>query len=445
MECSTTSEGLTRVFHIKIPAADLQRQLDAKIVEVGPKVQIKGFRPGKVPPAHIRKVYGQSILQEIIDEEIQKSTQEAIKTADVRPLTEPHLHLESDIEQVREGKADLAFMFHIDVMPDFEPIDAASITLERVTTPVSDEQVDEALAELAKQNRPMEETDAAAADGDALTIDYLGKVDGVPFDGGKAEDAPLLLGSKQFIPGFEDQLIGAKAGDERVLNVTFPAEYGAENLAGKDATFDVKVKAVRTPKDAPLDDTFAEKFGLKTIGEVRDALRKRLESEHAAQTRSKVKRRLFDKLDEAHSFELPKSMVESEFQGIWQQIQADKTAGRLDPEDAGKSDEELEKEYRAIAERRVRLGLVLAEIGRRNEVQVPEDEVSAAIGRQARQFPGQERQVIEFYQKNPQALAQIRAPIYEERVVDFMLELAKMTSREVSREELFAEEPGPSV
>ncbi|MEJ0024092.1 MAG: trigger factor [Alphaproteobacteria bacterium] len=282
-------------------------------------------------------------------------------------------------------------------------------------------------------------------DGDTLTIDFLGKVDGVPFEGGKAENAPLMLGSKQFIPGFEEQLIGAKAGDERVLNVTFPAEYGAENLAGKDATFDVKVHTVRTPKDAPMDDTFAEKFGLKSLGEVRDALRKRLESEHAAQTRSKVKRRLFDKLDEAHSFDLPKSMVESEFQGIWEQIQADKTAGRLDPDDADKSDEELEKEYRTIAERRVRLGLVLAEIGRRNEVQVPEDEVAAAIGRQARQFPGQERQVIEFYQKNPQALAQIRAPIYEERVVDFMLELAKTTSREVSRDELFAEEPGPAV
>lgn len=445
MECSTTSEGLTRVFHIKIPAADLQRQLDAKIVEVGPKVQIKGFRPGKVPPAHIRKVYGQEIFNEIINEEIQKSTEEAIKTADVRVLTQPHHHLESDIEQVREGKADLAFFFHVDVMPDFEPVDVAALSLDRLTAPVSDAQVDEALAELAKQNRPLEETDAPAAEGDALTIDFLGKVDGVPFEGGAAENAPLLLGSKQFIPGFEEQLVGAKAGDERVLNVVFPENYSAANLAGKAATFDVKVKTVRTPKDAPVDDAFAERFGMKSLGEVQDALRQRLQAEHAAQSRSKIKRQLFDRLDEVHSFDLPKSMVEGEFRGIWEQIQTDKAAGRLDPEDAEKTDEDLEKEYRTIAERRVRLGLVLAEIGRRNNVQVPEDEVAAAIGRQARQFPGQERQVVEFYQKNPQAMAQIRAPIYEERVVDFILELAKTTSKEVSREELFAEEPGPAI
>ncbi|HWA21671.1 MAG TPA: trigger factor [Caulobacterales bacterium] len=445
MECSTTSEGLTRVFHIKIPAADLQRQLDAKIAEVGPKIQIKGFRPGKVPPAHIRKVYGQEIFKDIINEEIQKTTQEAIKTADVRILTEPHHHLESDIEKVREGKADLAFFFHVDVMPDFEPIDAASISLERLTTPVSDAQVEEALAELAKQNRPLEETDAPAGEGDALTIDFLGKIDGVPFEGGAAENAPLMLGSNQFIPGFEEQLFGAKTGDERVLNVTFPENYGAENLAGKAAAFEVKVKSVRTPKEAPIDDAFAERFGMKSLGEVKDALRKRLESEHAAQSRAKLKRGLFDILDKKHAFDLPKSMVEGEFRGIWEQIQADKAAGRLDPEDEGKTDEALEKEYRTIAERRVRLGLVLAEIGRRNNVQVPEDEVAAEIGRQARQFPGQERQVVEFYQKNPQAMAQIRAPIYEERVVDFILELAKTTSKEVAREELFAEEPGPAA
>lgn len=445
MECNTTSEGLTRVFHIKIPAADLQRQVDAKIAEVGPKVQLKGFRPGKVPPGHIRKVYGQEIFRDVVNEEIQKSTQEAIKSADVRILTEPHHHLESDIEAVREGKADLAFFFHVDIMPDFEPADVAGISLERLTTPVSDEQVEESLAELAKNNRPLEETDEAAADGDAMTIDFLGKIDGVPFEGGAAENAPLMLGARQFIPGFEEQLVGAKAGEERVLNVTFPEAYGAAHLAGKAATFDVKVKSVRRPKDAPIDDAMAERFGMKSLAEVKDALRGRLQAEHDAQSRSKLKRQLFDQLDKAHSFDLPKSMVEGEFRGIWEQIKADRAADRLDPEDSEKSEEELEKDYRAIAERRVRLGLVLAEIGRRNNVQVPEDQVAAAIGQQARQFPGQERQVVEYYQKNPQALAQIRAPIYEERVVDFILELAKATDRQVSRDELFAEDAGPSV
>jgi trigger factor len=306
--------------------------------------------------------------------------------------------------------------------------------------PVSDEQVEEALAELAKDSRPFEETDAAAQEGDALTIDFLGKLDGVPFEGGAAEGAPLMLGSKQFIPGFEEQLVGTKAGEERVLNVTFPDEYQAEHLAGKAATFEVKVKAVRTPKDGPIDDTLAERVGMKTLDDVRSALRQRIEAEHNAQSRAKTKRALFDKLDEAHSFELPASMVENEFTGIWRQIEADKEAGELDEDDKGKTTQELVALYRGIAQRRVGLGLVLAEIGRRNNVEIPEDEVTAAIGRQARQFPGQERQVLEYYQKNPGALAQIRAPIYEEKVVDFILELADTKVKPVSREELFAEE-----
>lgn len=280
MECVTTSEGLTRVFHVKIPAGDLQRQLDAKIAEVGPTVQIKGFRPGKVPAAHIRKVYGPSILQDIIQAEIQKSTQEAIKSADVRIASEPHLHLESDIDQVVQGKSDLAFMFHVDIMPEFEPMDVTGLKLERPVAPVTDEQVEEALAALAKDSRPFEETDAAAKDGDALTIDFLGKIDGVPFEGGAAEGAPLMLGSNQFIPGFEEQLIGAKAGEERVLNVSFPEDYQAEQLAGKAATFDVKIKVVRTAKDGPIDDTLAERVGMKTLDEVRSALRQRIEAEH---------------------------------------------------------------------------------------------------------------------------------------------------------------------
>jgi trigger factor len=442
MECSTTSEGLTRVFHIKIGKDDLQRQLDAKIAEAGPKVQIKGFRPGKVPPAHIRKVYGPSLLQDIIQEEIQNATQEAIKTADVRLASEPHHHLESDLNEVMQGKADLAFFFHVDVMPDFDPMDVSQLELERPVAPVTDEAVDEALDRLAKDNRSFEDKDGPAADGDALTIDFVGKLDGVLFDGGSAEDAPLLLGANQFIPGFEDQLIGAKAGDERVLNVTFPESYGVDTLAGKPATFEVKVKTVRAPVDAAPDDKLAEKLGMKTLDEVKSLLRQRLESEHTGQSRAKTKRVLFDKLADAHNFDLPKGMVEGEFSGIWRQIQEEKARGGLDDSDKDKSDAELEADYRAIAERRVRLGLLLAEIGKRNNVEIPEDEVAAAVGRQARQFPGQERQVIEYFQKNPGALAQIRAPIYEEKVVDFILELAKTTVRTVTREELFADEEG---
>lgn len=439
MECTQTADGLSRMFRVVIPARDLQAQLDAKIAEVGPRVQLKGFRPGKVPTAHLKKIYGPSMLREIIDEEVQKSTQAAIQSADVRIASQPHLHLESDLDEVAEGKADLAFHFHVDVMPDFEPIDPGTLSLERIVAPVSEEQVEEALVSLAKANRDFVEKDAPAGEGDAVTIDFIGKIDGEPFEGGSAQGAVVMIGARQFIPGFEEQLVGVKSGEARTLNVSFPADYAVERLKGKAATFDVTVSSVKAPQETPLSDALAEKLGMKTLDEVRQALRQRLEAQHNEQSRLKTKRLLLDKLDAAHAFELPKTMVESEFAQIWEQIKADKEAGRLDPEDQSKSEEELENEYRAIAERRVRLGLVLAEIGRRNNIVVPEDEVARAVGMQAQRFPGQERQVVEFYQKNPSALAQIRAPLYEERVVDFILELANTKTRQVSREELFTD------
>ena len=441
MECTITdTDALSRTFRVVIPASQLQAQLSAKIEEVRPQVQLKGFRPGNVPASHIRKVYGPSIMREIIDEEVQKSTQQAIEQAEVRIASQPHLHLESDMDKVADGGEDLAFHFHVDLMPDFEPGDPATLSFERPTTAVTEEQVNEALDGIAKANRNFVEKAGAAADGDAVTIDFLGKLDGVPFDGGAAQGATLTLGSKQFIPGFEEQLIGAKAGDETVLNVSFPEDYPAENLKGKAATFEVTVLEVKAPEDAKLDDEFAAKFGMQNIDEVRDALRQRIQAEHAGQSRAKAKRKLFDILDEGHKFELPKTMVEGEFDQIWRQLEADREGGQLDPEDAKKTDEELRAEYQAIAERRVRLGLVLAEIGRRAKIEVREEEVAAAVGEQARRFPGQERQVVEFYQKNANALAQIRAPIYEEKVVDYILELAKVTNVEVPREELFKDD-----
>ena len=446
MECTITdSDALSRTFRVVIPAAQLQAQLNAKIEEVRPNVNLKGFRPGNVPASHIKKIYGDEILREIIDEEVQKSTQEAIKQADVRIASEPHLHLESDIEKVAGGNEDLAFHFHVDLMPEFEPTDPATIALDRPTSEVKEEQVEEALKGIADANREFADKSGAAETGDAVTIDFLGKIGGEAFEGGAAEGANLTLGSGQFIPGFEEQLIGAKGGDEKQINVTFPEDYPAENLKGKAATFDVKVHGVKAPQEAKLDDVFAKRLGLESIDEVRDALRRRIQSEHASQSRAKAKRKLFDVLDGQHSFDLPKGMVDFEFGQIWRQLEADREAGRLDPEDAAKSNEDLEKEYRAIAERRVRLGLILAEIGRRNNIEVAEQEVAQAVGEQARRFPGQERQVVEFYQKNPQALAQIRAPLYEEKVVDFILELAKVNNVEVSREDLFADDEAPAT
>lgn len=435
------SEGLMRVFSVVIPASDLQRELNAKIEEVRPRMKLNGFRPGKVPASHVRKVYGPSIMRDIIDEQVRKSTDASLERAKARPASEPRLDLKSDLTKVQAGEADLSFELSIEIMPDFEPSDVSKIAITRPVTPVEEAHIDEALDNIVKQNRTFEAKEGAAADGDSVTIDFLGKIDGEAFEGGRAEGAQVVIGSNQFIPGFEEQLIGAKANEERVLNITFPADYAAANLAGKAATFDIKVHEVRALQESAADDAFAKQMGFETIGEVRDALKQRIESDHAGASRGKAKRALFDQLDAAHSFDLPPQMVEGEFQQIWRQVEADREAGRLEPDEAGKSVEALREEYRRIAERRVRLGLVLAEIGRRTKIEVTDQEVTQAITAQARNFPGRERQVFEMYQKNPNLLANVRAPIYEEKVVDYILELAKVTNQNVSRDELFADDP----
>jgi trigger factor len=308
---------------------------------------------------------------------------------------------------------------------------------------VSDEQVDKALAEIAEANKSFEDKDGAAAEGDAVVIDFVGRIDGEPFEGGSAEDARVVIGSKQFIPGFEEQLVGAKAGDERVLKVAFPDDYPVKQLQGKAAEFETKVKMVRSPKQGGPDDAWAGELGFESLPALKNALRQRIENEHAQQSRAKAKRSLFDKLDAAHDFDLPPRMVDAEFGQIWRQIEADRTAGRLDPSDEGKSEEELKTEYRAIAERRVRLGLVLAEIGRKHKLEVSDQEVGQAIAAQARNYPGQEQQIFEAYRRNPALVAQVRAPLYEEKVVDYILELIKVTNETVDRETLFSDDELP--
>lgn len=437
-----SSEGLLRVYDVVVPAAELQQKLNAKIAEVQPKVRINGFRPGKVPVSHIRKVYGPSMMQDIIDEAVRNSTRES--TDKIRAASQPTLDLKSDIAKVVDGSQDLKFELSVEVMPDFEPVDLKTVSIKRPTTPVTDEQVDEQLKDLAQAQRGFEDKTGAAADGDELNIDFLGKLDGEAFDGGAAQGARLVIGSNQFIPGFEEQLIGAKAGEERVLNVTFPEDYPAKNLAGKAATFETKVNAVRQPKQGDPDDAWAKELGFDSLNAVKDALRQRIESEHNQQSRIKAKRALFDTFDETHDFELPPRMVEAEFNEIWRQVEADRAAGRGDPSDEGKSDDDLKDEYRNIAERRVRLGLLLAEIGRRHNIQVTDEEVGRAISQQARQFPGKEQQVIEAYRRNPNLVAQVRAPLYEEKVVDYIMELVKVTNETVDRETLFADEAPPT-
>lgn len=438
----TQAEGLSRTFSVVVPAADLEQQLAAKIEEVRPRVRINGFRPGKVPASHIRKIYGPGMMQDLINEAVQKSTQESLDQAKVRPASEPKLDLKSDIAQVQAGKADLSFDLSFEIMPDFEPVDPGKIAVTRPVAEVTDAQVDDALAGIVKANRTFEDKDGPAAEGDSVTIDFVGKLDGEPFQGGSAEGANVTIGANQFIPGFEDALVGLSAGDEKTFDVTFPEGYPVETLAGKLVTFETKVSGVRAPKDSEADDAFASQMGFETLQALKDALRQRIADDHAAQSRAKAKRALFDKLDEAHDFPLPPRMLEAEFEQIWRQIEEDKAADRLDPEDKDKSDEQLRAEYRKIAERRVRLGLLLAEIGRRNNVEVSDQEVSRRLAQHVRNFPGQEQRMFELYQRNPQLMASIRAPIYEEKVVDFVLELANVTNQPVSREELFAEDEG---
>ena len=437
------NEGLSRVLEVTIAKGELTQKLDAKIAEMAPKMNIKGFRPGKVPQNHVRKMYGKELMGEIIQETLNTTTEQAMKDANIRPASQPELKPIGDIEGVIEGKSDLAYEIAVEMMPIFTPVEPASIELSRPVYEPTDADIDEALKTVvagSKQYEAKTGKSVKAADGDKLIIDFVGKLGDELFEGGSAEGAELIIGSGQFIPGFEEQLIGAKKGEVKTLNVTFPENYGAANLAGKAATFETTVQDIMAPKEGEADDELAKSLGLESLQALKDILKTQLQQQYGQATRFKMKRALLDILDEKHSFELPKRMLEAEFNGIWQQVEQDKANGQLAEEDAGKSEQELKDEYMKIAERRVRLGLVLAEIGTRQNVQVTDQEVNQAIMQEARNYPGQERQVFEFYTKNPGAAAQIRAPIYEEKVCDLIFSLAKVTDTPISKEDLLKEE-----
>ena len=438
----TKAEGLSRTFAVKVPASELQAKLDERIEEIRPQMKLKGFRPGKVPASHVRKLYGQDLMGELINKLVTETNQKALEDNELRPAGQPDVQIDGDMEAVVKGQADLSYNMNVDVMPEFEPADVSKLAITRPVAEVSQEQIDEALGRIAEQNTQYEARakTAKAKDGDAVVMDFVGKIDGEAFEGGSAEQQTLVIGSGQFIPGFEDQLVGVKAGDEKDVTVTFPEEYGAADLAGKEAVFEVKVHEVRAPKTAELDDEFAKGLGLESLEQLTGLVKDQLKAEHDGASRAKAKRNLLDQLDEAHSFDLPPNMVEQEFNQIWQQLQAEMDAGRTADEDKDKTEDELKEEYRKIAERRVRLGLVLAEIGRVADVRISEQEVNQALIREARQYPGQETQVVEFFRNNPGAMAQLRAPIYEDKVVDHILEVAEITEETVSREELFKEE-----
>lgn len=426
-------EGLKRSYKIVIPGSEVAGKVDARVGEIAKTMKLPGFRPGKVPTSLVRKQHGQAILGEVLEETVRESTQKALEDRELRPAMQPKI----EVGEFNDGD-DLSFQVDFEVLPTMPEVDGAKLSLERLTSPISDERIDEALQRLADQQREFHDPDAdrVSENGDRIKLDFTGSVDGEEFEGGKAEDHELVLGSGNFIPGFEDQLVGHKAGADVSVNVTFPENYGAENLAGKDAVFACVIKEVSAGKDVAIDDELAKKVGLEDLAALRTAMTDRFQEEHDQASRLRIKRQVLDQLADAHDFDVPEGMVELEFDAIWKQFNDEMLRQGGDYEKLGKTEDEARDEYRGIAERRVRLGLLLSDVGNKNEIKVEQEELNMAVSQQLRQFPGQEQQFIDYLKNTPQALEQIRAPIFEDKVVDFLIELANVEEREVTVEEL---------
>jgi trigger factor len=441
----TLAEGLKHEFQISVPASDLDAKADARLVDLKDKVRLNGFRPGKVPVSHLKKVYGRSVMAETVEQTIRDTNTKIFTERGFRLATEPKVTMpteEKAVEDILTGKSDLNYTVSIEVVPSIQLADFKSFSVEKPVADVSDADVDEAIKRIADQSRPYaaKGEGAKAENGDRVTVSFKGSIDGTPFEGGTGENIQVVIGSNTFIPGFEEQLLGMAAGETRTLKVSFPKNYTNLELAGKPAEFETTATLVEAPQDTEINDEFAKTLGLESLDKLREAARARLTVEYAGATRQRVKRMLLDRLDEAHRFEAPPSLVDEEFNLMWNSIRAEMESGGKTFADEDTTEEAAKEEYRQIADRRVRLGLVLSEIGEKNKITVTEDEVSRAVIERARSMPGREKEVWEYYQKNANALAQLRAPIYEDKVVDFILELADVTEKKVTREELYKDE-----
>ncbi len=435
----TVSEGLKRQLKVIVPADELKSRVESKLEDLKTKVRLNGFRPGKVPMGHVRQLYGRSVMAEVLEQTVGESSTKALQERKERPALQPDIKLPEDqaaVERMIEGLADLEYTMSFEVLPKIELTDLKSITLEKEVAEPEPEDVQKALNRLLQANVAYEAKEASAEKTDRLTIDYKGSIDGVPFEGGTGEDAFIVLGSGRFIPGFEDGLVGAKSGEKREVRVTFPEDYQAAHLAGKEAVFDVDVKEVAAPVAAKADDEFAKSLGLESLAKLDEAIRGQLQRELDTATRNKLKKSLLDALDEKHSFEMPPSLLDAEFEGIWRNVNRQLEQSKSSFEAEGTNEEKAREEYRTLASRRVRLGLVLSEIGTENEIRITDEELRRAMIDRARQFPGQERQVLEFYKKNPGALNELKAPVYEEKVINFALELVKLDEKKVKPAEL---------
>ena len=438
----TSNEGLKRTLQVVVGADELGKRFSERLESIKDRVQLKGFRKGKVPVPHLKKMYGRSLMVEVVQETVKETSNQALADRKLRPAMQPNVTLpedEAEIERVLSGEADLSYSMSFEVLPNFDLADFKGLKLEKLVADVDADAVEAAIGELIERSVTYTAEEGRAAEmGDQVTIDFVGKIDGEAFEGGSAEGATVVLGKANFIPGFEEGLVGAKASDERAVEATFPEDYPVKDLAGKTAVFDVNVKEVAAPTRPEVNDEFAKSLGAENVDQLKEFVKAQIEREYGNVARQKLKRELLDQLENAHEFELPPSLVDSEFAAIWQQLEANLGQAGKTFADEGKTEEETREEYRKIAERRVRLGLVIGEIADKNELKITQDEMRRALIEQARRFPGQEKAVYEYYEKTPGALAELRAPIFEDKVVDFVLEQAQPAERKVTKDELFA-------
>ncbi|MDB5573745.1 MAG: trigger factor [Tardiphaga sp.] len=441
----TLAEGLKHEFQINVPAADIEAKADAKLADMKDKVKLNGFRPGKVPVAHLKRMYGRSVMAETIEQLIRDTNAGIFTERGFKLATEPKVTMpteEKDVEAILSGKSDLTYTVAVEVVPPIVLADFKSFTVEKPVADVTDADVDEAIKRIADQNKGYDAKadDAKAESGDRVTVSFKGTINGTPFDGGTGEGIQVVIGSNTFIPGFEEQLIGIGKDETRTLKVDFPKNYASEQLAGQPAEFETTATLIEAPKDTVIDDEFAKMLGLESLDKLKEAARERLTQEFAGATRQRVKRLLLDRLDETHRFDAPPSLVDEEFRLMWDSIKAEMASNNKSFADENTTEDAAQEEYKKIADRRVRLGLVLSEIGDKNKITVTDDEVGRAVVERARSMPGREKEVWDYYRNNANALAQLRAPIYEDKVVDFILELANVTEKKVSREELYKDD-----
>ena len=441
----TLSQGLKREYNIVLSASDLASRLDAQLADLKTKVKINGFRPGKVPLAHLKRVYGRSVMSDVVQDAINAANKQIVDDNQLRLAQEPKIELPTDkeaIEAALDARGDLNFKVALEVLPKFEVGEFSDIELERPVADVEESEVELTLQRLAQDRRVYADKPegAKAENFDRVTVDFVGTIAGEPFEGGTSQGIEVVIGSNTFIPGFEEHLLGAVAGERRAVQATFPEAYAVRKLAGQKADFDVTVKAVAAPEPFAIDDEFAKSLGAESLDQLKQSLRERIGADYARASRDKVKRKLLDALAARYSFEVPQGLVEQEFASIWTQVEREQQASGRSFADENTTEEAARADYRAIAERRVRLGLLLAEVGANAEVKISDEEMTQALIARARAFPGQEKQVWDFYRNNQQALAELRAPLYEEKVVDHILGLAKVADRKVTVKELLQAE-----